>query len=242
MKNLTRIVVFAIIAFSTVTAFAQKKEKRFSGTVTFGIESVGKTPIPIPADMTEVSIKLLDNRGIYNNETTIINGNIIYQMQDLTQLQMYIQQMGADFDYAGPWKFYTKTEIKQSFIDSLFIGGKYTITYLDETKEIQGVTAKKAVVIREEEDGDAKETEVWYVENMGPEYDLNFVPGLKGFPLEFTQALNEESAVKYTAKGISSKKIKEAEFLLPAGYDELSAEKLLDFQEKLQILMEDMQY
>ena len=240
MKNLTRIIAFAIIAFSTVTAFAQKKEKRFSGTVTFNIESVGKTPVPL--NMTEMSIKLLDNRGIYNNGNVIINGNTIYQVQDITQIQAYIQQAGADFDYAGPWKFYTKTEIKQSFIDSLFLDGKYTITYLDETKEIQGVTAKKAVVIIKGEDDDTKESEVWYVENMGPEYDLSFVLGLKGFPLEFTQALNEESAVKYTAKVISNKKIKDAEFLLPAGYDELSAEKFLDFQEKLQILMEEMQY
>lgn len=234
MKNLTRIVVFAIIAFSGFTAFAQKK---FSGTIIYNIESVGETAIPL--NVTEQSIKLFNERMSLNNGTVLVNKNVVYQINDLSQIQMFIQQSGLDFDYDGPWKFYIKNEIKQSTIDSIFLDGKYTITYTDETKDLAGITAKKAKITTVNDEDETTETEVWYTNEMGPEYDMVFNFGLKGFPLEFVQRLSPETAIKWTAKEVNKKKLKEAEFLLPAGYDEISMDKLMDFQEKLQEFVED---
>ena len=240
MKNLTRIIAFAIIAFSTVTAFAQKKEKKISGTIIYSIESVGETPVPL--NITEQSMKVLDDKAISPQGNVIVVGRTVYTIMDLSQVQMIVQQTGADFDYAGPWKAYLKEEVTQSGIDSLFLDGGYKIEYLNDTKEILGITAKKAKVLIKSENESVTELEVWYTEEIGPEYDFITIRGLKGFPLEYTTPYGENSAIKFTVKEIGKKKIKDAEFLLPAGYEQITTENFLDLQEKLQILMEEMQY
>lgn len=238
MKNLTRIIVFAVIAFSTLTTFAQKKEKKFIGTVTYTVESVGATPIPVHSP--EQTAKIFNERVSLNDGNILINGRILYQVVDLSQVQLAANQLGIGDYYTGPWKGYIKNELTQGTLDSLFTEN-YKIEYLDETKDIAGVTAKKAKVINvNENDGTTKENEVWYSENMGPEYDIAYISGLKGFPLEFTIFVSEDSALKMTAKEITKKKLKEAEFLLPAGYDEITPEQLKVLQEVIEELMESM--
>ena len=75
---------------------------------------------------------------------------------------------------------------------------------------------------------------------MGPEYDLVFVHFLKGFPLEFTRNIGNGMVIKMTAKEIAKKKLKDAEFLLPAGHDEMTPEQFQEIQEMIQEIQDSL--
>lgn len=77
-------------------------------------------------------------------------------------------------------------------------------------------------------------------DEIGPQINILF-DGIKGMPLECTLDAGEGRALTYTATEIVNGKVKEADFLLPDGYDSLSDEELKTFFEQFQEEMELLQ-
>ena len=127
--------------------------------------------------------------------------------------------------------------MEQKDIDSLTIPcteGFY-FEYIDgETKEIAGQKAKKARYHLFNDEGEDKGFDVWYTDEIGPEYDLILLMGLKGLPLEFVITSDDGSSVSYKVVEIKKEKLKDAEFLLPAGYAELPEEELKGIMQAIQ--------
>lgn len=100
------------------------------------------------------------------------------------------------------------------------------VELIDETKDIQGYTCKKAIIIDEE----GNESTFWYTDEIGmPETDSQFFKKeIPGMPLEFSvntpQMVMTMSASEIKTKVKKAKKVFELE--IPEGYSEKSFEEL----------------
>ncbi|MBR5831358.1 MAG: hypothetical protein IKY79_01945 [Bacteroidales bacterium] len=234
MKNRIKLVAFAIFAFAfTTTVLAQNK---FIGTVKYSIEAAGKTE--------ELTLKVYENNAMFKTEASqvLVKGRKLYTPQDFSQYISFLKTNDVwDSPYEGDGKILIKQELEQKDIDSLTIPcteGFY-FEYIDgETKEIAGQKAKKARYHLFNDEGEDKGFEVWYTDEIGPEYDLILLMGLKGLPLEFVITSEDGSSVTYKATEIKKERLKDAEFLLPAGYAELPEEELKGIIQAIQEGME----
>ena len=109
-----------------------------------------------------------------------------------------------------------------------------------ETKNIAGMTAKKVVRHMYDDEGVDHPMVMWYSDEMGPAINIMF-NGIKGMPLECTMDAGEGRAITYTATEVVKGKVKEADFLLPDGYDSLSEDELKELFEQLQEEIELLQ-
>ncbi len=220
MKN-----AFKMVAFAAMFAFATSlvAQNKFIGTVRYSIEAAGKTQ--------EVSLKIYENNALLKNEATqaLVKGRKIYAMQDLSQIIGYLKSNDVwDSPYEGDGKILIKNELEQEYIDSLTIPcteGFY-FEYTDGEKEIASVKAKKARYHIFNDEGVDKGFDVWYTDEIGPEFDLIMLMGLRGLPLEYTVTSDDGSTISYKAVEIKKEKLNDAEFLLPAGYNELPEDEL----------------
>ncbi|MBL4862777.1 MAG: hypothetical protein JKY09_07160 [Crocinitomicaceae bacterium] len=103
---------------------------------------------------------------------------------------------------------------------------EHEITLVDETKEIEGYTCKKAIIT----DEDGNETVYWYTEEIeikkgGQSYLSEEIPG---FPLEFE--VNQGGMILSLTATNFDKKIKDADEVfdmhIPDGFDEMTLEQL----------------
>ena len=230
MKFTFKLVAFAMFAFAlSTTAWAQNK---FIGSVKYSIEAAGKTQ--------EIILKVYEGNAMYKTEASqvLVKGRKIYTPQDLSQYISFLRTNDVwDSPYEGDGKILIKHELEQKDIDSLTIPcteGFY-FEYIDgETKEIAGQKAKKARYHLFNDEGEDKGFDVWYTDEIGPEYDLILLMGLKGLPLEFVITSDDGSSVSYKVVEIKKEKLKDAEFLLPAGYTELPEEELKGIMQAIQ--------
>ena len=81
---------------------------------------------------------------------------------------------------------------------------------------------------------------MWYSKEIGPAINVLF-SGIKGMPLECTIDAGEGRAITYTAVEVVKGKVKEADFLLPDGYDSLSDDELTELFQQLQEEIELLQ-
>ena len=216
---------FKFVAFIAMFAFATSllAQNKFIGTVRYSIEAAGKTQ--------EVSLKIYENNALFKTEAAqvLVKGRKIYNMQDLSQIIGYLKSNDVwDSPYEGDGKILIKNELEQKDIDSLTIPcteGFY-FEYIDGEKEIAGMKAKKARYHSFNDEGVDKGFEVWYTNEIGPEFDLIMLMGLQGLPLEFTITSDDGSSISYKVVEIKKEKLNDAEFLLPAGYNELPEDEL----------------
>jgi len=100
------------------------------------------------------------------------------------------------------------------------------VELIDETKEVQGYTCKKAIIIDEE----GNESTFWYTEEIAmPKTDSQFFKkGIPGMPLEFS--VNTPQMVMTMAASTVKTKVKKAKKVfnleIPEGYTEKSFEEL----------------
>ncbi|MBR5778223.1 MAG: hypothetical protein IKY22_07185 [Bacteroidales bacterium] len=221
MKKTFKLLAIAAFALAFQTLSAQNK---FIGSVKYNIEAAGKTQ--------EVSLKIYEDNALFKTEGShiLIRGRKFYTAQDFSQYIGYLKSNDVwDSPYEGDGKILIKHELEQKDIDSLTIPcteGFY-FEYIDgETKEIAGWTAKKVRYHIFNDEGEDKGFEVWYTDEIGPEYDFIMLQGLRGLPLEFTITSEDGSKVSYRAIEIKKEKLKDTEFLLPAGFKELPEEEL----------------
>ena len=176
----------------------------------------------------------------------LVQNLTITRCENYGMLVSYLRNQGSEFDYQGEGKLIIKNTLKASAFDSLEIEdkepGHFYLEYTNETKQIAGVTAKKMVRHQYDEEGEDHPMEMWYSDEIGPRVNILF-DGLKGMPLQCTVEAGEGKAITYTATEVVKGKVKEADFLLPDGYDTLSEEELetlgTQLQEELELLQDE---
>lgn len=229
-------------------------QNTFKGIVKYKIESTGTVSMTIPDEVANAEIKV-DGDNLYTKspiflggmgaECILINGLRTTSCMDLSGLLNYLRSQGSEFTYEGAGKIIVKNEAKASDFDSLDIEdkepGHFYYEYVDgETKEIAGQTAYKMVRHMYDEEGVDHPMTMWYSKEIGPKINVLF-SGIKGMPLECTMDAGEGKALTYTAVEVVKGKVKEADFLLPDGYETLSDEALKELFEQLQEEIELLQ-
>ena len=244
-------VLAAAVLLSWGAAMAQNS---FKGIVKYKVESTGTVSMTIPEAAATAEVKV-DGENLFTKspiflggmgaECVLVNGFRSTSCLDLSQLIGYLRSQGSEFTYQGTGKIIVKNEAKLSDFDSLEVKdsepGHFYYEYVDgETKEIAGVRAKKMIRHLFDEDGVDHQRVMWYSDEIGPQINVMF-DGIKGMPLECTMDAGEGKAITYTATEVVKGKVKEADFLLPDGYESLSDDELKELFEQLQEEIELLQ-
>ena len=139
----------------------------------------------------------------------------------------------------GEQNVITDTKAKTSVLLMNMMGKKIAITMTDDgkekptpkivyskdTKTIAGYECKKATYITEDEAGEEQEMEVYYTEEIPAEAN-DKLPGLKGYPLEYS--INAQGMLMtLAAKTVSKEKVSKKLFEIPEGYEEMSMEDFM---------------
>ena len=246
MKKILTLAAAVLMTLSGAVA-----QNTFKGVVKYTVESTGEVSFDIPAEVRQAEIKVSGD-DMFTKSGIFTQGSDAILVQGLKQTQcvdysMYLNALraeGFEFTYQGDGKLLVKGEAKPSDFDSLDIPdtepGHFYYEYVpSETKEIAGMTAKKMVRHMYDDEGVDHPMTMWYSDEIGPKINLLF-GGIKGMPLECTMDAGEGRAITYTAVEIVKGKVKEADFLLPAGYESLSEEEMKVLGEELNEAIELM--
>lgn len=246
--------IFALAVSLLLLAGMSQAQNSFKGVVKYKVESTGEVAMQIPDEAAVAEIKV-DGSNLFTKsaifmsmmgqECVLVNDMRSTSCLDLSQLVGYLRGQGSEFTYQGSGKLLLKNEYKESDFDSVTIPdtepGHFYYEYVDgETKTIAGIVAKKVVRHMYDDEGADHPTEMWYTDEMGPKINVMF-SGIKGMPLMCTVAAGEGRAITYTATEVVKGKVKEADFLLPDGYDTLGDDELKEFFEQLQEEIELLQ-
>ena len=239
MKRIFTVAMMALMTMSALTINAQNK---FKGIIKYEISSVGTTPIEIPAGQNSVEVKVMGENVIVG-ENALQKGRSTYTFIDLGGLIGYLNSQDITLEsYSGDGKIYIKNTLTQTEIDSLTIPcteGFYIEYKEGESKKVAGMDCNKAVMHIFDDEGVDNPIEVWYCPEIGPE--ASFIPfalGTKGMPMEYVQTADNGRAIKYTAVEVVKGKVKDVDFLMPAGYKEIGGEQWTAFQKELEEIEE----
>ncbi|MBR1766917.1 MAG: hypothetical protein IJ745_07800 [Bacteroidales bacterium] len=239
--------VFVLAAAVLLCATGLQAQNTFKGIVKYKVASTGTVAMQIPDEVAVAEIKVSGNDlytkspiflGGMGAECIVVNNLKSSSCMNLSQLLGYLRSQGSEFTYEGDGKIIVKSESKPEDFDSLSIvdtePGHFYYEYVDgETKTIAGQTAYKMVRHMYDEDGQDHQMVMWYSKEIGPQINILF-GGIKGMPLECTIEQGEGKAITYTATEVVKGKVKEADFLLPAGYETLSDDDLTELFTQLQ--------
>jgi hypothetical protein len=235
MKKIFVAAVLMLLTMSTLIA-----QNNFRGIVKFKVESTGKVDVQIKPDKSTIEMKVWDNKLALDN--IIQNGYKTIAATDLSPIISYLAANGIELEtYQGDGKILVREEVSIDSIKSIEVKdeepGHYYYEYVDETQEILGYTAKKLIIHSFDEQGQDNPMTCWYTTEIGPEYCL-LMNRVKGFPLVYTQMIGDGKAVTYTATEVVKGKVKETEFLPPAGYKDMTDEELEALGEEIQTAAE----
>ena len=249
MKKILAMAAVVLLGASVATA-----QNTFKGTVKYKVESTGQVAMQIPEEAAKAEIKVSGNdmftkSAIFLNsgltECVLVQNLTQTACMDYSQFLAYLRSQDFEFTYQGDGKLMLKNTMKESDFDSLEIEdkepGHFYYEYVGgETKEIAGMTAKKLIRHMYDDEGVDHPMVMWYSDEIGPKINILF-SGIKGMPLECTMDVGEGRAITYTATEIVKGKVKEADFLLPDGYETLGEEELKELFEQLQEEIELLQ-
>lgn len=243
------IVWLALSVLLTAGAVAQNT---FKGIVKYKVESTGEVAMTIPEEAATAEIRVMGENLFTKSaiftpelvECVLVQGLTSTNCANYAPVIGFLRGQGAEFTYQGDGKLLLKETVNQSMLDSLEIvdtePGHFYYEYTSETKDIVGVTARKLVKHIYDGEGVDHPTEMWVCETMGPKYNMLF-NGIKGMPMQCTLEVGEGRAITYTATEVVKGKVKEADFLLPDGYEELSKEEFETLATELKEELELMQ-
>jgi hypothetical protein len=245
--------IFAIAAAVLMMGGIAVAQNSFKGIVKYKVESTGQVAMTIPEEAATAEIKvsgddMFTKSAIFAGgmtECVLVQNLTMTRCDNYSQLLSYLRSQDFEFTYQGDGKLLLKNEFKASDFDSVDIvdteAGHYYFEYVNETKQIAGVTAKKMIRHQYDEEGVDHPREMWYSDEIGPKLNVLF-GGIKGMPLQCTVDAGEGKAITYTATEVVRGKVKEADFLLPDGYEVLSESDLetlgTELQEAIELLQE----
>lgn len=246
--------IFAFAAAVLMLGSVAVAQNTFKGIVKYKVESTGQVAMNIPEEAATAEIKVSGNDMFTKSaifaggmtECVLVQNLTMTRCDNYSQLLGYLRSQGSEFTYQGDGKLLLKNEFKASDFDSVDIvdteAGHYYFEYVNETKQIAGVTAKKMIRHQYDDDGVDHPRVMWYSDEIGPKINVLF-GGIKGMPLECTVDAGEGKAITYTATEVVKGKVKEADFLLPDGYEVLSDDELetlgTEIQEEIELLQAD---
>ena len=247
--------IFTLAAAVLLSAGCLMAQNTFKGVVKYNVESTGKVAVDLPEEVRNAEIKVSGNDMFTKSpifcsgmtEAVLVQNLTSTSCQNLGMLLNYLRGQDFEFTYQGTGKILVKSESKASDFDSVDIvdtePGHFYYEYLpNETKTIAGYTAKKMIRHSYDDEGVDHPMEMWYSDEIGPNINILF-GGIKGMPLQCTLEVGEDRAVTYTATEIVSGKVKEADFLLPDGYETLSEEEMetlgTELNDAMELLSED---
>lgn len=196
---------------------AQKDSKPFEGTVKFGISIEGgnlseadKAQIPNEENVTIKGNKVKEEvKTIMFGQTTILDNEkkeMLYLISvESAGMKKYLKMTKEDLDK------------KNKSLPT------YDLKEVAETKVVAGYTCKKAELTDEE----GNVTVVYYTNDINiPDcnWENPVMKNIKGYPLEYSQPAGS-STIKYIAKEVKKKKIKDNEFEIPEGFTEMTKEE-----------------
>lgn len=245
--------IIALAAVALMSVGGLMAQNTFKGVVKYKVESTGQVAMNIPEEAAKAEIKVSGN-DMYTKSAIFCGGlTECVLVQNLTQTSCmnygpylnYFRSNDFEFTYQGDGKLLLKHTFTESDFDSVDIPdtepGHFYYEYVaGETKQIAGMTAKKLVRHTYDDDGVDHPMVMWYSDEIGPRINVLF-SGIKGMPLECTMDAGEGRALTYTATEIVKGKVKEADFLLPDGYETLSEEELETLGEEMNEAIELMQ-
>lgn len=245
--------IIALAAVALMTVGAIQAQNQFKGIVKYKIESTGQVAMQIPDEAAQAEIRVSGEDMFTKSpifcggmtECVLVQGYKQFSCVDYGPILNYLRSQDFEFTYTGNGKLLQKVEMKKEDYDTIEVPdtepGHFYYEYIDgETKEIAGITAKKMVRHLYDDNGEEHLMTMWYTDEIGPQINILF-DGIKGMPLECTMDAGEGRAITYTATEIVKGKVKEADFLLPDGYETLSNEDLETLGTELQDAMELLQ-
>ncbi|MFA6368469.1 MAG: hypothetical protein WCS10_06115 [Bacteroidales bacterium] len=222
MKKLI-VTISLVLTIGLFCSQVYAQQGKFKGIVKYTLTWEGEA-VP-PGAPTTLEIKVFENQtafdDIFSGSKVITNSTsgISYSMFDFSQVPVE--------GVTGKW--YIKDKLEPKDLEN----NTYKIS--SETKEIAGKKVKKVDVTFKSEDGTEKNEVIWICDEMGPEQDLRFYPGLKGMPFEFPVDIEKYKITFKVSEIIEGGKVEKADMLLPTGFEEVTIE---EFQEIIATLME----
>jgi len=245
--------VLTLAAAMLVTVGGLMAQNTFKGVVKYKVESTGKVSVDLPEEVRNAEIKVSGDDMFTKSpifcsgmtEAVLVQNLTSTSCQNLSMYLNYFRSQDFEFTYQGSGKILVKSTAKASDFDSVDIvdtePGHFYYEYVpSETKPIAGFTAKKMIRHAYDDEGVDHPMTMWYSDEIGPKINILF-GGIKGMPLECTMEVGEDRAITYTATEIVSGKVKEADFLLPDGYETLSEEEMETLGNELNDAIELMQ-
>lgn len=220
-KTISAFFIMVVVSLFGFQSFAQQGQ--FRGIVKYALTWEGEVPQGAP---TSFEMKVYDNKTIFDD--MFAGCKIITNAENKTTYSMFDFSQVPVEGVTGKWYIKSKLEDKD------FANITYEPT--SETKEIAGRKVKKVNVTMKSDDGKEEKEVIWVSEDFGPTMDLRSYPGLKAMAFEFPVDL-QKFKVNFKVSEIIEGKVKEADMLLPVGFEEVTAE---EFKEIINILMEAM--
>lgn len=245
--------IIALVAVALLATGGMQAQNSFKGIVKYKVESTGQVAMQIPEEAATAEIRVSGN-DMYTKspifcggmtECVLVQDMVQYSCADYSGLLGYLRSQDFEFTYEGVGKLLIKSEASMKDFDSVEIPdtepGHFYYEYVDgETKQIAGYTAKKMIRHVYDDDGEDHQMVMWYSDEIGPKLNILF-GGIKGMPLECTMSQGEGRAITYTATEIVKGRVKEADFLLPDGYETLSEDELETLGTEIQDAIELLQ-
>ncbi len=245
--------IYSFLFLFCALTFAVSAQGTFKGIVKYKVESTGDVAFQVPPEAATAEIKVLGENLFTQSaiflkspftECVLVQGYTVSLCDNYGQLLDYLRSNGSEFTYQGKGKILVTNTFTKEQSDSLTVPdtevGHYYFEYVDgETKEIAGIEAKKVVMHQYDDNGVDQPVEMWYTDEMGPAFNYLFM-GIKGMPLMCKQNLGDGRAVTYTATQIVKGKVKDVDFLLPDGYEQLDDDAMRTFATELQEELELM--
>ncbi|MCX6258403.1 MAG: hypothetical protein NTW49_10980 [Bacteroidia bacterium] len=219
MKKTTSLLLMILfVVLISGRLLAQKESKPFEGYVTMGISMEGanlseaqKAQVP-----KEATITIKGNLVKTENKTMFYDEISISDCDKQTLLEI------INVESAGMKKYIkmSKEDVEKGFTSL----PTYDVKEVNETKEIAGYTCKKAEITDEEGNVNI----IYYSADINvanSNWDNPIMKNIKGFPLEYSQPAGGNTTIKYVAKDVKKKKVKDSEFAVPDGYTEMTKEE-----------------
>ncbi len=217
MKILIKTILIAVL-FISINASAQA-QKLFSGTIEYEITYPGADLDPATAASlpTSLSMTVSGKKSRVDMSQGMMNIIKINNAETMSSISL--------LDIVGQ-KYCIKTN-KEEIEKAIAELPEAKVTLTEETKDIAGKKATKAVIIFTEEDGTETTEEIYFCPEIGGD-GFNFdtpYRNINGGLLEY-KMVSGDITMLFTAKEIKSKKIKDTVFMIPSDYQEVTPEEL----------------
>lgn len=217
MKLIINALLLAVVTLTLSTTV--EAQKLFSGTIDYEITYPGSDLDPASAASLPklLSMTVSGKKSRVDMQQGMMNIIKINNAETMSSVSL-LDIMGQKYAIKV-----TKEEIVKQ-LENL-PQAKTTIT--DETKEIAGIKATKAIVVFTNEDGTETTEEIYFSSEIGGE-GFNFdspYRDIKGGLLEY-RIESGDLTMLFTAKEVKAKKVKDTVFMIPTDYQEVTAEEL----------------